>query len=91
MLEDIAIEHSAVDLSTCLSGACTDQSADYTTTATVHWQYSTNITLLRVNVTHTGGYAVWMDVGVSNALVSGCHITDLGLCTSPLFLVVALA
>ena len=84
VLQDLAVEHSAADLSTCLINSCEDQSADYLTTATLHWQHSSNISLLRVNVTHTGGYAVWMDIGVSDAQISACHISDMGALTAKL-------
>jgi hypothetical protein len=77
-MSDVVVEHTAADLTTCLAGACDDQSVNYLSTASLHWQYSNNIVLTNVNVTHTGGYAVWFDKGVTNAKHSRSFLTDLG-------------
>lgn len=50
----MVVQHTAADFSTCLSGTCDAQSAAFLTTATLHWQQSTNIQLHNVTVQHTG-------------------------------------
>ncbi len=67
-----------VDYTTCFPGDCDGQSADFLTTATLHWDSSSNITLTNVTVQHTGGYGVWFGPGVVGALLSRALVTDMG-------------
>jgi hypothetical protein len=59
-------------------GTCDDQSASFLTTATLHWQHSSSISLSNVTVQHVGGYAIWADEGSHDMLISRCTMTDLG-------------
>ena len=77
-MSDVAIEHTAADLTTCLAGTCDAQSADYLSTAGVHYQYSNNVTLTNVNITHTGGYALWFDKGSTDGQITHSFLTDVG-------------
>eukprot|EP01062_Namystynia_karyoxenos_P050446 TRINITY_DN3922_c0_g1_i1.p1 TRINITY_DN3922_c0_g1~~TRINITY_DN3922_c0_g1_i1.p1 ORF type:complete len:697 (+),score=175.02 TRINITY_DN3922_c0_g1_i1:103-2091(+) len=77
-LADVAFEHAGVEWAACLSGDCMAQSASFLTTAALRWVNSTRIVLERVNVSHTGGYGVWFGEGVTDSLMSGCRVSDVG-------------
>lgn len=75
---NVVFQHAAAEFGSCLRGDCSSQSAAFLTTAALHWQNSTNITLSNVTVKHTGGYGVWFDAGTVGAVLSHSLVEDVG-------------
>eukprot|EP01084_Bolivina_argentea_P286253 491029_1 len=78
MFNNINIEYSDVDLTNCLSSTCQSQSATFLSTATIHVTNSEKIIFNNVSVQHTGGYAVWFDIGSKNCSFTHSIVNDVG-------------
>ena len=74
--EGLTLKFSKIDFSVALGG--TDQSAAFLKTATVHTINVADVIFDGVNVTDTGGYAVWFDQGSYNCAMMTGMISDLG-------------
>lgn len=78
-LDNIIFEHAAVDYQACYTGGtCDGQSADFLTTAALHWTQSSQIYLTNVTIRHVGGYGVWFAQGSQDCLLSRSTLYDLG-------------
>jgi hypothetical protein len=75
---NITFEHSSVEVDSCIQGTCDGQSAAFLTTSSVHLRFAQNIQFDQCSFVHTGGYAVWMDVGTSGSSVTNSAFHDLG-------------
>jgi len=67
-----------VETTTCLKGACDGQSATFLTTAALHLNNTNEVSFINVEISHVGGYALWLESGCTNNLIHYCHIYDLG-------------
>jgi hypothetical protein len=76
-MEGLTFAHTDVDFEACFAGPCALQSATFVSTAAVHFQFSTNISLHRCTVEHVGGYGVNFGAGVRDARFSHGRIEDL--------------
>lgn len=79
-LKGLTFEHSASSFKSCYSvgSFCEAQSASDQEVATLHWIHSRRVQLFNVTVRHTGGYAIWFDLGTTDSAAVGVHLTDLG-------------
>ena len=59
-------------------GTCDSQSANFLTDAAIHLTNVSGVTLHNITVQHTGGYAVWFDVGSRDSQLEYSTLTDLG-------------
>eukprot|EP01083_Nonionella_stella_P007294 21102_1 len=78
MLKGLHLKYSAIDFNDCLAGVCMDQSASFLQTATVHTMNVYGIILDSVDVSQTGGYAIWLDEGTTNTQVINSKIYHVG-------------
>ena len=79
-LKGLTFEHSASSFKSCYSPGsyCEAQSASDQEVATLHWIHSRRVQLFNITVRHTGGYAVWFDLGTADSAATRVHLTDLG-------------
>jgi hypothetical protein len=70
-LEGVTFAHTDVDYATCFAGTCALQSATWTVTASVHFEFSSNVRLSNVTIEHAGGYGLWFGPGTRNASFHG--------------------
>eukprot|EP01084_Bolivina_argentea_P183000 315842_1 len=78
IFSNLLISYADIDIRTCLSSNCDDQSASYTNTSAVHLTASSNIYLDNVNITHIGGTAVYFDRGSYICSYINSYINDIG-------------
>lgn len=78
LFENVTFAYSLVDVRDCFSGGCDGQSASFLTSATVHVRHAVHFALHSVRVAHTGGYAVWFDIGCSLCALTRSHTFDSG-------------
>lgn len=74
----VTLSHAMMDVSDCFSGTCDAQSADFLSSAAVHFEDSKGVVLDGVTISHTGGYGVWFNKGCSDNSLSRSHLFDLG-------------
>jgi len=74
----LIFSHTLVDTTTCLKGNCDGQSATFLTTAALHLNNANKVSFIHVEISHVGGYALWLESGCTNNLIHYCHIYDLG-------------
>ena len=79
-LNGLTFEHSASSFKSCYSPGsyCEAQSASDQEVATLHWIHSRRVQLSNVTVRHTGGYAIWFDLGTADSTAMRVHLMDLG-------------
>ncbi|XP_065175180.1 uncharacterized protein LOC135805110 [Sycon ciliatum] len=74
----LTFAHAAADYSTCFAGECSDQSANFLTTAAIRMEFASNCEITMCDVAHVGGYGVWLDQGCSNNTLSYVEVYDVG-------------
>ena len=72
------VRYSAADFAACLSSTCMAQSAAFLQTATVHVSDAQQVVFDGVNVTYTGGYAVWLDRGTRDSRFVNGRVQNVG-------------
>ena len=78
-LANLTIAHTAAGLEEqCLASGCGGQSNSDATSAAVHVRYALAASLTGLELTGTGGYAAWLDVGSTSCALTQCLLTDLG-------------
>eukprot|EP01084_Bolivina_argentea_P076355 138374_1 len=80
LFRNLHFAYTAPDFSTCFNSSCMGpgQSAADLPTATIHTVNVDSILFDNVNISHTGGYALWFDSGSINCYYKNSKITDLG-------------
>ena len=79
LVANLTIAHTAADLEAqCLHDGCGGQSNSEASSAAVHATYATAAAFDGVEVTGSGGYAVWLDVGCTRCALTRSLLHDLG-------------
>eukprot|EP01083_Nonionella_stella_P129119 391557_1 len=78
IFKNIHLKYSNIDFTDCFSGTCMAQSVAFLKTATLHSINVDNIIFDGVNVSETGGYGVWLDVGTTNSKFINGKVHNVG-------------
>ena len=76
IIDNIAIQHSAWNIG--IHDEADSQAAAFLTSAPVFIANATTITIVGVEISHTGSYGVWIKEGTSDIVLSDSLITDTG-------------
>ena len=77
-IENVDFSHTDADYESCFAGSCEMQSVSWLNSATVHFEFSSNISLTNCTIQHTGGHGLWFGAGVRNAQFVHGRVRDVG-------------